>query len=342
RADLVAANLECPLVQQLSPITKTGPCFGAPVECIKGIKNAGISLLNLANNHILDQGPAGLHSTLKACADAGVTTVGAGPDLAVARRMEIRLIDGLRVGFVSMAEHEFSIAGSNSPGANPLDLIDFVRNVRDNREKVEYLVVFLHGAHEFQPITPRIQNTCRFLIEMGANAVLVQHPHSLGGYENYLGGHIVYGQGALVMDEGLYRDLATFHEGFLVKLNIARGASSLEIIPFTQSDPRPGARRMRGDKEAGFRRMLAERNQKILDPEFVRSEWHRFCRQHRNGYLAGLLGFNRALRKANINGVLFPLLYGRRLNLGVRNSVQCETHREALQTILGSEPRQDP
>ena len=52
--------------------------------------------------------------------------------------------------------------------------------------------------------SPRLKDTCHFLIEMGANAVVVQHPHSFGGYESYRGGHIVYGQGALVMDEALY------------------------------------------------------------------------------------------------------------------------------------------
>ena len=33
-ADLVLANLECPLIRQSSPIPKTGPTFGAPEDCI--------------------------------------------------------------------------------------------------------------------------------------------------------------------------------------------------------------------------------------------------------------------------------------------------------------------
>jgi len=41
------------------------------------------------------------------------------------------------------------------------------------------------------------------MIEMGATAVVVQHPHCLGGYEQYQGGHNYLWQGALVMDRSL-------------------------------------------------------------------------------------------------------------------------------------------
>ena len=151
-------------------------------------------------------------------------------------------VKDIRVGILAVAEHEFATATKNSPGANPLDLMDYVRNVNGRRGEIDYLIVLLHGADEFYVPSPRIQDTCRFMIEMGANAVVVQHPHCLGGYEQYLGGHIIYGQGALVMDEPIYRPLKSFHEGFLVKLSITAGAAStMDIVPFVQSDPVPGA-----------------------------------------------------------------------------------------------------
>src|SRR5688500_5993588 len=63
-ADLVVANLECPFIETPSPIAKTGPSFGEPGECIRGIQAAGIDVLCLANNHILDHGEAGLKHTM--------------------------------------------------------------------------------------------------------------------------------------------------------------------------------------------------------------------------------------------------------------------------------------
>lgn len=335
QADIAVSNLECPLIEKQSPIRKTGPNFGEPPACIRGIQQAGFDVLNLANNHILDHGPQGLRSTIETCKKAGIATVGAGENLEAARRLLVLQAGGLRIGFLSMAEHEFSMATEKFAGANPLDLIDFVRNTRERRSDYDYLIVLLHGAHEFQPITPRIQNTCRFLVEMGANAVIVQHPHTLGGYETYRGGHIVYGQGALLMDEAIYRDRASFHEGFLVKLTVAPDVSStMEIIPFTQSNPQPGACRLQGEREAQFQRRLEERSRKILDESFVQEEWLHFCEQHKHGYIASLLGFNCIMHKLNRGGFLARLLYGKRPLLGVRNLVQCETHREAIQTIF--------
>ncbi len=340
QADLLLANLECPLIECPSPILKTGPTFGEPADCLNGIKAAGFNVLSLANNHILDHGANGLKATMKACAAAGISTVGAGDNLEEARRVLVKDLDGIRVGILSMAEHEFSLATATTPGANPVDLIEFVQTVRTHRSEWDYLVVLFHGAHEFQAITPRVQKTCRFFIEMGANAVLVQHPHALGGYENYRGGHIVYGQGALLMDEAIYRSRESFHEGFIAKLNVTRrGSSTMEIIPFTQSDPEPGARRSVGDRAIRFLQVLEDRSLKIQNPAFVAEEWTDFCRKNRHAYWASLLGFNRVMHRLNRTGFLTSLLYGKRPLLGVRNLVQCETHREAIQTIFDEESR---
>src|ERR1039458_1225044 len=64
-ADLCIANLECPLIEKQTSISKTGPVFGEPSLCINGLKQAGIDVLNLANNHILDHGTPGLENTLR-------------------------------------------------------------------------------------------------------------------------------------------------------------------------------------------------------------------------------------------------------------------------------------
>jgi poly-gamma-glutamate capsule biosynthesis protein CapA/YwtB (metallophosphatase superfamily) len=335
-ADLVIANLECPLIRKPTPIAKTGPVFGEAPACINGVRAAGIDVLCLANNHILDHGADGLASTLEVCATAGVSTVGAGRNLAAARQILVRQVRGIRVAMLAMAEREFSIATASSPGANPLDLIDFVRNVRNTRDTFDFLIVLLHGGPEFLTApSPRLKDTCHFLIEMGANAVVVQHPHSFGGYETYRGGHIVYGQGALVMDEEIYRDLSSFHEGVLVALEIASdGTSSMQLIPFVQSEPVPGARRMERTRAEALLRELAAKSQAVLDDDHVRAEWRRLCDERKHGYLSVLFAHNRLLRRLNRHGWLTPILFKPRRLLGTSNLVCCETHREALETIF--------
>lgn len=334
-ADLVMANLECPLIENTSPIAKTGPNFGVSPACINAIKAAGIDVLGLANNHIMDHGAPGLLNTLRVCQEAGIATVGAGHSLAEARRILIKRIGKVRIGILGLAENEFSIAHNGSPGANPLDLIDFVRNINARRSDFDYLIVLLHGSAEFHVPTPRTRETCRFMVEMGANAVIVQHPHCLGGYENYRGGHIVYGQGALLMDEDIYRDRKSFHEGFLVKLLVAEDATStMELVPFVQSDPAPGARRMNPEQERAFRAALAESSKAVTDDALLEAQWMKFCEEHKHSYVSALLGLNRVLSKLNAGGLLQRFLYTGRALLGTRNIVCCETHREAIQTIF--------
>lgn len=333
-ADLVLANLEGPFIERPTPIAKTGPIFGVPGACVHGIKNAGIELLCLANNHIMDHGATGLRHTLSVCREAGIATVGAGENLAAARRLFIRDLDGFRVAVLAVAEHEFSIAGRSSWGANPLDLIEFVRTVERERSQFDHLIVLYHGAAEFHAPTPQVQRNCRFMIERGAAAVIVQHPHVLGGWEEYEGGHIVYGQGALVMDEAIYRDRPSFHEGFLVKLVIGGDSrSKMEILPFTQSSPMPGARRLQGDAAHKMRSRLAERSIQVADESWVEAEWLKFCEARRHGCLSSVLGHGGILRRLNRGGLLERRIYNQRL-LGVRNMVVCETHRETLETIF--------
>jgi len=335
RSDLVIANLECPLVDSTSPIRKTGPNFGEPSGCIKGIKKAGIDVLGLANNHVLDHGPTGLKNTLQVCADAGIATVGAGENLAAARHILVKDLDGVRMGILAVAEHEFSIATPRSAGANPLDLADFVRNVTSHKQSFDFLIVLFHGGDEFHVPTPRLQDTCRFMVEMGANAVLVQHPHVLGGYEQYLGGHIVYGQGALLMDEAIYRGRKSFHQGFLVKLFLEKDSPPrIELVPFIQSDPVPGARRMPSDDQQKFLQDLEQKSLAVKDPALVEAQWVRFCEANKHGYLSSLLGHNRVLSRLNRDGLAARLLYGPTALLRAKNIACCETHREAIQTIF--------
>jgi poly-gamma-glutamate synthesis protein (capsule biosynthesis protein) len=106
----------------------------------------------------------------------------------------LRTINSIRIGILALAEHEFSIATKNSPSANPLDLIEFVRSFKRHRDDFDYVIVLLHCGKEHYPYpSPKLQKTCHFMVEEGANAVICQHSHCTGCYEDYAGGHIVYG-----------------------------------------------------------------------------------------------------------------------------------------------------
>jgi poly-gamma-glutamate capsule biosynthesis protein CapA/YwtB (metallophosphatase superfamily) len=337
-ADLTVVNLECPLIGQESPILKSGPMLGVGSECVRGLKNAHIDVVNLANNHILDHGEQGIKNTIDVVEKSGIAHVGAGRDLNAAREILICQVNGIRVGILSLTEHGFSIATKHSWGANPLDIIDSVRNINSNRGKFDYLIVLLHGGNENYPYPrPSLMDTCRFFAEQGANAVICQHSHISGCYEKYQDSHIVYGQGNLIFDKLPYRD-KSWHEGFVVALEIDRSLrSEMEIIPFLQSDPHPGIHRMPHDQEKEFLDNLVNRSMSILEEGFVEKQWEIFCQKHKKQHLFSTCTngsiFQRFKNKFNL------IRYSKKSLLRKFSMISCESHREVLTNILADEIR---
>lgn len=335
-SDLSIVNLECPFIEKNTPIKKDGPVFGVESVCINSIKEAKIDVVNLANNHIMDHGPNGLMNTLNVCAKAGISTVGAGKNLDEARKILIKNIDKKRIGILSVAEHEFSIATENSWGANPLDLIDYVRNVKSHSDSFDYLIVLFHGGNEHYPYpSPKLKDTCHFMVEMGAQAVIVQHTHFASSYEEYKDAHIFYGQGNLILDEPKYLNRKSFHEGFLIKIIIADDLrSTVEIVPFNQSDSQLGARKMTSEGKQLFLESFNERSNSIKDDNFIHSQWLQFCDSKKYEYLGRILGYNLLFRKLNKNGMLVKHFYNKDVLLCLQDFITCESHWEVLKTIF--------
>jgi poly-gamma-glutamate synthesis protein (capsule biosynthesis protein) len=292
-------------------------------------------VLNLANNHILDQGSAGLMSTIDAAAAADIATVGAGRNLAEARRILIRKVRGFRVGILGIAEREFSIATATAPGANPIDLIDITRNISAQRGKMDYLVVLLHGGNEYYPFpSPRLMETCRFLVEQGANAVVCQHSHCVGCCEEYHGGHIVYGQGSLICDtSGVKSGLAS---GIVIRLRISEnGISRMDFVPSELFRGGMAARKMAPYAAKSLLQSIATRSESLKKHGFIESEWRAYCVQKKHEYVSMILGHGRILRRLNRHGQLVRLLYPLSSQLVVRNLIQCDAHRDILETVMG-------
>ncbi|NQU87162.1 MAG: CapA family protein [Mariniphaga sp.] len=338
-ADLSIVNLECPLIQDESPIKKIGPVLGAPTTCVNGLKASGINIVNLANNHIMDHGSQGLETTLETLKKNGIAYFGAGMDLFNARKIIIHKIKNKRIGFIGLAEHEFGIAERNKSGSNPLDVIDFVRNVNNHCSKFDYLIVLVHGGNEhYQYPRPNLIETCRFLVEQGANAVICQHSHCVGCMETYKGAPINYGQGNLLMD--MPSKYETWYEGILVSLEIETLGDceiQIKLIPYRQSDEQPGAKRMSPEQEVRFLYDFKNRSKSFQDESFVISQWDNYCRNHRQQYLNMLHGKSNLLRKILGRLDLLHYLESKVLQRKRLHLIRCESHREAIINVLDIE-----
>lgn len=335
-AHVTVINLECCLLKgDEKPILKDGPNVGTSFNCINGIKNAGITGVNLANNHILDYGLEGLQSTIEACEKTGIFHFGAGSNLKDASKLFLYHVDDIRIGFLGIAEHEFSIAGEETPGANPTDLIDNVRAINMQKEDYDFLIVLVHGGKEYyQYPTPNLMKMCRFLVEQGAGAVICQHSHCPGSYEIYKRAPIVYGQGNLAFDRYGENKPQSWYEGVLVQLSLdERLSCSMDVIPFYQFNKKPLVELMKGQAKDQFLKRFGERSSCLIDEAFVLDEWQSYCMQQKYTYFSRLYGYNRVLRVLNRRFHFSDWLCSKTKKTMVRNVVECETHREVLETL---------
>jgi len=333
-ADITVCNLEAPMISQESPIDKTGANFGVSPACINGIVAGGFDAINLANNHILDHGEKGVFDTISTCEKAGVGYFGAGKNLKEASNIWVKEVDGKRIAFLGVTEHEFSIAGESSWGANSMDVIDVTRVLHEAKSHCDFIILLVHGGKEHYPYpTPSLQKYCRFMVDQGVGAVICQHSHCIGSYEYYSGAPIIYGQGNFVF-EATKGSKPNVLEGLLVKL-ILDGSNecSVQWIPVLQSVGIPGVQLMLDERREQVLRDFKKRSSQIMDKEFVRDQWIQECRRDKYNYASLIMGFSRGLRFLNKKLHFSDWLYSTESRLLQQNVVRCETHREVLETL---------
>jgi hypothetical protein len=96
-AEITVGNFESTLSVDGSP-TQGGDSFAASPRVTSALRAAGFDALSLANNHVGDFGDRALRQTLARFARAKIDTVGAGRDLAEARRAVIMERENVRLG----------------------------------------------------------------------------------------------------------------------------------------------------------------------------------------------------------------------------------------------------
>ena len=329
-ADYRIFNLEVPLTDETNPIAKHGPNLIAPVSCVNGLKEMGIDLITLANNHILDQSENGLVSTMKALEDNAISYVGAGRNIQEAAEPFYFSVAGVKYGVYACTEHEFSIADDKHYGANPFEPLDSPDHVTQMKAACDYAIVLYHGGKEqFRYPSPYLQKVCRKLVEKGADLVICQHSHCIGCEEKYLNGTIVYGQGNFVFD---LQDNEYWNTGLLIGI---QDDGRIEYYP-TEKE---GNGVCLADSEHAGRIMddFRKRSDEIKDPHIIEEKYDSFADQSIENYLLNISGVKhsilyRAANKAGFHRILKQKTkkYKDRTGIIIRNYAECEAHRELL------------
>jgi hypothetical protein len=225
-ADLAIANFENPAPNAFRYHT-SGTVFSADPKLIKGLANAGIDWVGLANNHIRDAGGVGILQTLANLKRYGIAASGAGRDLKAARTPAILTAGGVKVAFLAYDTIAKGYgAGANRAGSAQMSPAALRADVAAARKVgAQVVIVFPHWGTEYDP-TPfgGQQKLARTAIDAGADMVIGNHAHWAGAVEVYKGRPIWYALGNFVFDqtwsiptmEGITLEL-TFHGPTLVQ-----------------------------------------------------------------------------------------------------------------------------
>jgi poly-gamma-glutamate capsule biosynthesis protein CapA/YwtB (metallophosphatase superfamily) len=203
-ADLVVGNLECPLVDDAAPIP--GKCTMRGARAWAGVlRQAGIGVVSLANNHSMDHGEAGLFSTIDALERAGIAHVGAGKNRAEACAPRFVSVRGKRVGFLARSAvivTSRAYAEEGSPGVAFLDMAETCSAIADCRKHCDLVILLVHwGIEEYLHPSPSQRRDARRFATAGADAVIGHHPHVIQGAE-YVGScAVLYSLGNFVFSE---------------------------------------------------------------------------------------------------------------------------------------------
>lgn len=239
-ADIMMLNNEFPYSDRGEPLADKQFTFRAPVSSADYLNTLGVDLVSLANNHAYDYGETALLDTLAALQDAGIVYVGAGRDLAEARRPVCYIVNNVKIAVVSATQIErldnpdTKGATDTTPGVfrcwNGEDLLETVREAAADND---FVIAYIHWGTENQEATDWAQEElAAALASAGADLIIGDHPHCLQRIDVVDGVPVVYSLG------NFWFNSKTIDTG-MIRISLDEdGMQSCQFVPCLQSGGR--------------------------------------------------------------------------------------------------------
>ncbi|HBC45031.1 MAG: SH3 type 3 domain protein [Candidatus Collierbacteria bacterium GW2011_GWB1_45_35] len=189
-ADLTMVNLESPFQTGCKPTDK-GMIFCADPRSVEGLTTAGIDIVNLANNHINNQGQEGIDETINILNKNNIAYVGARRDSSVVFNIKNTKIAFL--GFTDIA------SGSKDVSTASPDSIK--SQISEAKKSADLVITTFHWGNEYSQRSLHQVELAHLAINSGADVVIGHHPHWVQETEEYKGKPIYYSLGNLVFDQ---------------------------------------------------------------------------------------------------------------------------------------------
>lgn len=269
-SDVFMVNEEFPFSDRGSAAADKQFTFRISPERVSLFREMGIDLVTVANNHTLDYGTEALLDTCRTLDDAGILRVGAGADLAEAKKPVIMEIKGKTIGFLGASrvipEGSWN-ATAHGPGLlTTYDPGILLQEIKKAKEACDFVVVYVHWGIERDERPQEYQRSLgKQYIDAGADLVLGSHPHVLQGVEYYKGKPIVYSLGNFVFGSSIPRTA-------LLRADWDGEGLSLSYVPGTSSGGYTRAFKDQGDQQAFYQYMTGISYGAVIDGDGIREE----------------------------------------------------------------------
>ena len=248
-ADLTAVNLETPLTTNPYVIpTRPRPAkfhptkefvFASDPAAAVALREAGVDIVDVGNNHLYDAQERGVEDTLGALSRAGfrpgVGHFGGGRTEEEAWRAAVTSVKGQSIAFIGCttiiaptepikdAPRHISYVASDAEkkgGAAECDESTVRTKVAEARAKHDVVVVMIHGGFEYERFaSEKIRQLTNIAREAGATLVINHHPHVVGGFDWNGSSLVAWTMGNLLFDQTVW---PTF-ESYVLRVDVRRG-----------------------------------------------------------------------------------------------------------------------
>jgi len=231
--DIVFGNLECPIIKGRT-IQMSEMRFRADPGVETTLKNAGFTVLSLANNHMPDFGILGINNTIALLDKAGIYHSGAGLNISEAFKPAIIECKGLKFAFFSFNDSDCVPdsyeATENHHGTAIMNIEQMTKSISEADKIADFIVVSMHSGYEYKAKPNEHQiNFAHAAIDAGADLVIGHHPHWVQNIEKYKDKYILYSLGNFVFDQMWSQDT---REGLTAKFFITKkGVRKIEFMP---------------------------------------------------------------------------------------------------------------
>ena len=214
--NVFVGNLESPILP-IGKFTKEQQFAGHP-DFVKMLKEAGINVVSLANNHILEWKTEGLRSTESALSQHCIDYIG-----TVDRNGETKVVtiekNGLRLAFLSY--NDIDNAKYDKGVVCEYNKEQIIKDIQSAKARnVDAIFLILHWGDEYihRPSKEQIDAAHAF-VDAGAKFVICSHPHVVQPVEEYHDGLICYSLGNFIFDMTIPKASKT---GMVVDLEISK------------------------------------------------------------------------------------------------------------------------